>query len=103
MKEKLSVTVDQPLARFLDSLPGRSRSEKVEAVLRRYREVYEDQALRRALGGAHEADAERNEREAWERTMETGQWSESAEETSEPSNSWPTPNPGRPSSSASMP
>jgi hypothetical protein len=87
MKEKLSVTVDQPLARFLDSLPGRSRSEKLEAVLRRYRDVYEDQALRRALGGTHETDAERNEREAWERTLERDQWNDAAEETSGPSNS----------------
>ncbi len=87
MKEKLSVTVDQPLARFLDSLPGRSRSEKLEAVLRRYREVYEDQALRRALAGSRETDAERGEREAWERTMERDQWSDAAEETSGPSNS----------------
>lgn len=87
MKAKLSVTVDQPLARFLDSLPGRSRSEKLEAVLKRYREVYEEQALRRALGGTRETEAERSEREAWERTMERDQWSDSAEGTSGPLNS----------------
>jgi len=49
MKEKVSVTVDRPLVEFLDSLPGSSRSEKLERVLRRFREVSEDLALRRAL------------------------------------------------------
>ena len=47
MKEKLSVTMDQPLVRFLDSLPGQSHSEKLEHVLRRFKDVSDDLALRR--------------------------------------------------------
>lgn len=87
MKAKLSVTVDRPLVRFLDSLPGRSRSEKLERVLKRFHEVSEDLALRRALAGHRESDGERREREAWVRTMERDQWSESAGATSGPSSS----------------
>ncbi len=82
MKEKLSITVDRPLVRFLDSLPGHSRSEKLGTILRRFKEVAEDLELRRALSKHREPDAERREREAWVRTMEHDQWSESAEETS---------------------
>lgn len=74
MKAKLSVTLDVPLVRFLDSLPGDSRSAKLEEVLRHVRRVRDDLALRRALGQSREADAERREREAWSRTMEHDQW-----------------------------
>jgi hypothetical protein len=87
MKEKLSVTVDRPLVRFLDSLPGQSRSEKLERVLRRFREVSEDLALRRALAKHRASDDERREHEAWLRTMERDQWSESAAAKSGPSSS----------------
>lgn len=74
MKAKLSVTLDLPLVRFLDSLPGDSRSAKLEEVLRRVRRVRDDLALRRALAQNREDDAERREREAWSRTMEHDQW-----------------------------
>ena len=84
MKEKLSVTLDKPLVRFLDKLPGHSRSEKLERVLRRFKDVSEDLALRRALARHREPEAERVEHEAWIRTMEHDQWSELAEETSGP-------------------
>ena len=87
MKAKLSVTVDRPLVRFLDSLPGRSRSEKLERVLKRFREVSEDLALRRALARHRESDGERHEHEAWVRTMEHDQWNESTGATSGPSSS----------------
>ena len=76
MKGKLSVTLDQPLVRFLDSLPGESRSAKLERVLRGYRQVSQEAALRRALSAARENDAERLERLAWLRTIEADQWSE---------------------------
>jgi len=82
MKDKLSVTVEQPLVRFLDSLPGRSRSEKLERVLRRFQQVAEDVALRRALARHRDSDVERREHEAWVRTMEHDQWNESTEATS---------------------
>ena len=87
MKDKLSITVEQPLVRFLDSLPGRSRSEKLERVLRRFQQVAEDVALRRALARHRDSDAERREHEAWVRTMEHDQWNESTEATSGRSNS----------------
>ncbi len=74
MKAKLSVTLDVPLVRFLDSLPGDSRSAKLEEVLRRFRRVRDDLALRRALAQSREGDAERRERESWSRTMEHDQW-----------------------------
>lgn len=82
MKEKLSVTVDAVLVRFLDSLPGDSRSAKLERVLRSFRKVSHETALRRALASVQEDEAERLEREAWIRTMEVDQWSESGEATS---------------------
>lgn len=76
MKQKLSVTMDLPLVRFLDTQPGRSRSEKIARILRRYREVTEDIALRRALAKRRESPDEHAEREAWGRTMGRAQWSE---------------------------
>lgn len=79
MKEKLSVTVEEPLVRFLDSLPGNSRSEKLEKVLRRFQEVSEDLLLRNALARQAEVEGGRDEDEAWSRTMEHDQWNESVE------------------------
>ncbi len=95
MKEKLSVTVEQPLVQFLDSLPGHSRSDKLERVLRRFKEVSGDLALRRALAAHRESEAERREHEAWSRTMEQDQWSESAEAISGRSSSSTTRSRGR--------
>ena len=95
MKEKLSVTVEEPLVRFLDTLPGESRSEKLEGVLRRFKEVSEDLALRRALAAHRESEAERLEQEAWVRTMEHDAWRESAEGTSGRSSSSTIRNRGR--------
>ncbi|MDA0738413.1 MAG: hypothetical protein O2999_07490 [Nitrospirae bacterium] len=86
MKEKLSVTVEEPLVRFLDSLPGNSRSEKLEKVLRRFQDVSADVLLRKALARHAEAGGGREEDEAWSRTMEHDQWNESIEGTSGQSN-----------------
>lgn len=87
MKEKLSVTLDASLVRFLDRLPGSSRSAKLERVLRHFKEIREELALRRALAQAGEDVAERAESDAWVRTMERDQWNESDEATSGRSNS----------------
>ena len=76
MKSKLSATVDQPLLDFLDSLPGRTRSEKLESVLRRVRELERDLQLRRELGQAYADNDERLESEVWERTVSEAMWSE---------------------------
>ena len=87
MKEKISVTIDAALLKLVDRLPGASRSEKLERVLRDFRRVRDDLALRRTLKGVREQDDERAEREAWTRTMERDQWSVSPEATSGSSNS----------------
>ena len=100
-KEKLSLTVERPLVRFLDTLPGPSRSAKLEHVLRRYRRAAADAELRRALAAAREDDDERLESEAWRRTFEEDRWNESRAEKSGPSSSPPTRSRGRRSSSAS--
>jgi len=76
MKEKLSVTMDQPLVRFLDSLPGQSRSEKLERVLRRFQEVSEDLALRRALAKHTEPEDEQRGHAALFELMEEAMWRE---------------------------
>ena len=87
LKEKLSVTLDPSLVKFLDRLPGPSRSAKIERVLQHFKAVKADLALRKALAAANEGNGERAEREAWVRTMEHDQWNESPGETSGSSSS----------------
>ncbi len=74
MKAKLSVTVDVSLVAFLDSLPGKTRSAKLQQALRRYRKIHEDLKLREELAAYVEDDDERREREAWERTAAEAMW-----------------------------
>jgi hypothetical protein len=74
MKLKLSVTLERPLVRYLDKLPGKSRSEKLERVLQRYRRAAEEVALRRALAQHSETPQEREEAAAWRKTIEHDQW-----------------------------
>ena len=76
MKSKISVTIDQSLLEFLDSLPGDSRSEKVEGAVRKIRKVAEEKDLRVRLGGYHEDDVEQVERELWESTIAEAMWTE---------------------------
>lgn len=76
MKGRLSATVAEPLLEFLDSLPGNSRSEKLERVLLRFKEMKDEKRLREQLSGYREDDEERIEREAWERTFDEAMWSE---------------------------
>lgn len=76
MKSKLSATVDEPLVRFLDSLPGKSRSEKLERALSILRQWKEERELRRQLAAAHESQPEAQEREDWERIMAEAMWSD---------------------------
>ena len=87
VKEKLSITLDAALLRFLDRQPGSSRSAKIERVLQHFKTVKADVTLRQALAAANEGDGERMEREAWARTMEQDQWNESPGATSGSSNS----------------
>jgi hypothetical protein len=76
VKEKLSVTLDASLVKFLDRQPGASRSAKLERVLHHFKAVKADLALRQALAAVNEGPSERIEREAWVRTMEQDQWNE---------------------------
>ena len=74
MKAKVSATVDESLLAFLDSLPGKTRSEKLEQVLRAFKRREEDRRLREELAAYVEDDEERLEREAWERTTAEAMW-----------------------------
>ena len=74
MKGKLSATVEQPLIEFLDSLPGTTRSAKLEHLLTQYRLMEEERVLRKQLGQYREEEEERSEREIWERTMAEAMW-----------------------------
>jgi hypothetical protein len=76
MKAKLSATVEEPLLDFLDSLPGETRSEKLENVLSRYQQLHEELELRERLAVYYEDEEERREREAWELTVAEAMWSE---------------------------
>jgi metal-responsive CopG/Arc/MetJ family transcriptional regulator len=87
MKAKLSLTLDQSLVAFVDSEPGESRSEKIEAMLRRYREARRDASLRLELAAFNASSEDDAESAAWRQIMETAQWSESAAATSGPSRS----------------
>ncbi len=76
MKRKISVTMDRSLLEFVDSLPGESRSGKIERAVYRLKKVAEERALRVQLGGYCETDAERVEREIWESTISEAMWTE---------------------------
>ena len=87
MKAKLSLTLDESLVAFVDSEPGESRSEKIEAMLRRYREARQDASLRRELAEFDASSEDDAESAAWRQLMEASQWNESAAATSGPSRS----------------
>ena len=76
MKQKLSATVEKPLLKYLDSLPGKSRSAKLERILSKFKQVDEEKRLRRLLGEYREDQEEQAEREAWKRAFEEGMWTE---------------------------
>jgi hypothetical protein len=76
MKGKLSATVEEPLLEFLDSLPGNTRSEKLELILKKFRELEEERLLRRQLSELSEDQDEEWERDVWEQTVSEAMWSE---------------------------
>jgi hypothetical protein len=82
MKAKLSLTLDEGLVAFVDAEPGATRSEKIESVLRRYRDVQRDLRLRKALAAFKETDDDRVETETWGRVMQEAMWRESGAATS---------------------
>ncbi len=95
MKAKLSLTLDEALVAFVDAEPGATRSEKIESVLRRYREVQRDLKLREALANLAQTPEDQAETEAWQRVMTEAAWRESAAATSGPSRSRRSRSPGR--------
>lgn len=76
MKAKLSATVEEPLLEFLDSLPGKTRSEKLELVLSRYMKLQDELDLREELAAYYEDEDERRDREAWELAVAESMWRE---------------------------
>lgn len=85
MKAKVSLTLDEALVAFVDAEPGATRSEKIESVLRRYRDVRRDLRLREELTAFGETADDRVEADAWRRIMQEAQeamWRESGAATS---------------------
>ena len=76
MKEKLSTTIEEPLLRFLDSLPGKTRSEKLERILLKFKQLDEELQLRKQLAAHVEDDDDQMEREVWERTVAEAMWTD---------------------------
>jgi hypothetical protein len=95
MKTKLSVTLDERLVMFVDSEPGKSRSDKIESIVRRFRDARRDAQLRRELAAANASEDDNAESDAWRQVMESAQWSESDAATSGPSRSRRSQNRGR--------
>lgn len=85
MKSKLSLTLDEGLVAFVDAEPGATRSEKIESVLRRYRDVQNDLKLREELSAFSGSPDDRQETESWQRVMREAMWRESVAATSGPS------------------
>jgi hypothetical protein len=87
MKAKLSLTLEESLVAFVDAEPGATRSEKIETVLRRYRDVQRDLKLREELAAFNDTSDDRSETAAWQRVMQEAMWRESGAATSGPSRS----------------
>jgi hypothetical protein len=85
MKKKLSLTLDESLLTFVDSESGASRSEKIETIVRQYREVRRDAQLRRELATFNQSSEDGAESDAWRQVMEASAWNESDAATSGPS------------------
>jgi len=87
MKAKVSLTLDDSLVDFVDRQPGATRSQKVEAALRRYRDAWRDIQLREQLAATESPEEEDAETVAWRGVMQEAMWRESAAATSGPSRS----------------
>jgi hypothetical protein len=68
--------MDRSLLDFIDSLPGESRSMKIESAVGKLKKVAEEKELRVQLGGYREDNAEQVERELWESTIAEAMWAE---------------------------
>jgi hypothetical protein len=87
--------LDASLVTFVDSESGASRSEKLERIVRRYRDVLRDIELRKELAAFNVSEDDIAESDAWRQVMEASLWSESDEATSGPSRSRRSRNRGR--------
>jgi hypothetical protein len=95
MKSKVSVTIESTLVAFVDRERGATRSEKIESILRRYREVQQELDLRRELAAFNDTQDDRADTEAWHRVMQEAMWKESGAGISGPSRSRRSRNRGR--------
>jgi metal-responsive CopG/Arc/MetJ family transcriptional regulator len=82
VKTKLSVTLEEALVEFVDTVAGASRSEKIEAIVRRYRDASRDAKLRKELAAFIPSGDDEAESTAWRQAMEEAQWNESGAATS---------------------
>jgi len=73
MNAKISVTMDAELAQLVDSLPGDSRSDKLELVVVHYRRAWREAQLRRELAAFASEDGEAESRD-WHRIMLEAMW-----------------------------
>jgi hypothetical protein len=76
MKGMLSATVDANLIDYLDQLPGKTRSEKLERLLTWFKKIEEERQLRQRLRNHYEDQSEAAEREIWEETFQEAMWKE---------------------------
>jgi hypothetical protein len=74
MKTKISATMDDELARFVDALPGTTRSDKLELIVRDYRRAWLDAQLRRELLAAQGEPPDDAEAQAWRTVMAEAMW-----------------------------
>lgn len=95
MKKKLSVTLEESLVSFVDGEPGASRSDKIESILRRFRDAIRDVQLRKELAAFNQTEDDAAEDDAWRQVMEASLWSESDVEKSGQSRSRRSRNRGR--------
>ncbi|MGH9338253.1 MAG: hypothetical protein ACRD1R_01350 [Acidobacteriota bacterium] len=68
--------MEEPLLDFLDSLPGKTRSEKLERALITVKRFEEEKELRRLLSEYQEDEEEKREREIWECSFAEAMWNE---------------------------
>ena len=74
MKTKISATMDAELARFVDALPGETRSDKLELIVRDYRRAWLDAQLRRELAAGQVDAADDADARAWQHVMAEAMW-----------------------------
>jgi metal-responsive CopG/Arc/MetJ family transcriptional regulator len=73
MKDRITVTLERKLIKALDAVPGASRSQKIERLLRQALALGEQRRWVAELKAFYESDAAKEEREedaVWQRLSE---------------------------------